>query len=338
MDNQFVSDFASWTRDAKYPDRVLRRLPDLLRRLPQCLSEEDVRQTLFVRSLPNDGNLRVQVAEPTNGVYASGETIVFWALGPYWNLRHLSSDPDASEVVSKFLFFAAQHALRSRILNSSVAVALVYDRLYDFRHANLMRLTVGPDSFAMSLQDAMSEMWSRFPPDDHAGKGRKSRAVQAWAQRLNAMDPYVQRGIFQYWRARSLWQSDFGEDAVTALDGLSAVAGEALNHWMGVGTLTRAQLARTLGMSLRDARALASLYDLRCAFGAHPAASKWWDFSEIYSDDIEAHFDVAVRLLGAISDLEAKHRSVNPAPTSWSEWFEDNASMLLDAVWFARLP
>lgn len=29
------------------------------------------------------------------------------------------------------------------------------------------------------------------------------------------------------------------------------------------------------------------LYQLRCGFSAHPAHSKWWDFSEIYESQIE---------------------------------------------------
>jgi len=338
LSNRFVSDFAAWAKDAGYPIRVLRRLPGLLRQLPERLSALDAQQTLFVRSLPNECSLRLRVETPTSGVYTSRDCIVFWAVGPSWNLRHMSSDEDASRIVEDFLFLAAQHALRSRILSSTAAVALAFDQLFDFRHANVQRVVFGPDSFASSLDEAFAHVHESLPPDGRSGTGRKSKSVRIWMRRLNAMDPYVQRGIFQYWRARSLWQSDFGEEAVTALDGLSSVASEALNRWTDLGAVPREQLAHEFHMNASDGRVLVSLYDLRCAFGAHPAASKWWDFGEMYGDSIESYFDTATRLLGGVSDLEAQHRSVDPSPAKWSEWFEHNACMLLDSVWFARLP
>ena len=336
--NRFVSDFAAWAREAGYPARVLRRLPQLLRRLPEILGEQDELGTLFVRTLPNDHALRLRSQTPTHGMYTSSDCVVFWCAGPYWGRRHLSSDQQASEVVEDFLFFASQHALRSRILSSTAAIALTYDLLFDFRSAGVQRLVFGPDSFAPTFEAGLAHIHQSLPPDTGPGAGRKTRAIRGWMLRMNTMDPLVQRGLYQYWRAKALWNAGFCEDAVTALDALSSVAGEALNCWTGAGTLKRSDLGSALGLGPADCRALAHLYELRCAFGAHPAASKWWDFSEIYADSVDSAFDTASRLLGAICDLETLHRSVEPAPTHWSKWLEQNAEMLLDAVWFTHVP
>jgi hypothetical protein len=338
LSNGFVSSFSRWAETSGYPSRVRRRLPRLLRELPGRLSTHDERQTLFVRTLPNTESLRLRVETPVAGVYTSGDMIAFWAIGPDWRLRHLSPDVDTSDVVEDFLFFASQHALRSRILSSTTAVALAFDQLYDFRHADLQTVAFGGDGMFQSVSEAQAHVHSGLPPDGKCGTGRRSRVVRSWMARLNTIDPFIQRAVFQYWRARSLWQADFGEDAINALDGLSSVASEALNSWVGSGQLTRQQLGALLQLNQSDTSALVGLYELRCAFGAHPAASKWWDFNELYESQVELHFDTAVRLLGALSDVEIEHRSVDPGPERWSQWFEDNASMLLDAVWFARLP
>src|SRR5262245_51597103 len=122
VSNQFVSSFSTWASETGYPVRVRRRLPRLLRQLPELLRDSDCRQVLFARTLDNDHGLRIRVETPTHGVYMAGAKIVFYAIGPSWDLRHLSKDEETSEMVENFLFFAGQYALRSRILRATSAV------------------------------------------------------------------------------------------------------------------------------------------------------------------------------------------------------------------------
>ena len=239
VSNQFVSSFSTWASKTGYPLRVRRRLPRLLRQLPELLRDSDCRQVLVARTLDNDCGLHIRAEAPTHGVYSSSDKIVFYATGPSWDLCYLSKDEETRELVGSFLFCAGQYALRSRILRATSAVALSFGVLCDFRRASLSRVTFGPDSFVASLGDARKELETFLPVGRASGRPSKARSLKAWMARLNMMDPFVHRAVFQYWRALSLWKSDFGEDAITALDSLSAVAGDAIMTWTGSTAASR---------------------------------------------------------------------------------------------------
>jgi hypothetical protein len=100
----------------------------------------------------------------------------------------------------------------------------------------------------------------------------------------------------------------------------------------------RALALPSLGLPPDDGDRLEFLYQLRCAFGAHPPPTKWWDFGEIYEAEINELFDVSRRVLWQLASLERTHRRIEPAPERWSSWFVENAEWLLEVTWFLRTP
>jgi hypothetical protein len=134
-------------------------------------------------------------------------------------------------------------------------------------------------------------------------------------------------------------QAGFSQEAISALDGVVAVAAEAAHRWLKLPAQpSRREVGSLLLMSRQDQGNLEFLYGLRCAFGAHPAHSKWWDFDELYVDEIDQLPDVVRRLLYKLFYLEGRHRTIDPFPSSWGPWFLRNSELLLDAVWFTKLP
>ncbi len=154
---------------------------------------------------------------------------------------------------------------------------------------------------------------------------------------INGLDPLINRAIYQYWRAIALLEANFWEEAVTALDGVTSIAGEFTQQRLGATGNPRQSLMTTLKLSAEDQWFIDHLYNLRCDFGAHPSRAKWWDFAEIYEEDIDAIRESVKRMLWRLCQTESIHRVIDPFPKEWSSWFQQNALMVLDAVWFTKI-
>ena len=218
-------------------------------------------------------------------------------------------------------------------------LVLAYNTVCDFRTADsLQRIIVGPGSPYSTMESARETLRSDLPISK-TRCSRRSRELEWWVKKLNPFDPLIHRAVFQFWRAIALWMKGFSEEAIAALDSVTTVASEAVQLWhLCAQQPERKDVGNCLGMSGRESAQLERLYLLRCSFGAHPSVSKWWDFHEMYEDELEEYFDLQRRLLRKLVILEAIHRRVDPEPREWSTWFVNNSEMLLDAVWFARVP
>jgi hypothetical protein len=236
------------------------------------------------------------------------------------------------------MHFAGQYVVRSRIVRIQAACALTFEVACDFRHADFRSIMVGPRSPYPDVAAAHRE-FRRDLPIPTIRKSRRLRELAAWVDMLNPLDPFVHRAVFQFWRSCALASGGFWEDAISALDGVTAVAAEAAHSWRRLpGQPSRATTGAVFGLSTGDQAQLEALYQLRCTFGAHPAPSKWWDFAEIYESDLEIFWSVSRRLIRGLCLEELAVRRVEPNPDSWSAWFVEHADLLLELVWFARLP
>ncbi len=88
----------------------------------------------------------------------------------------------------------------------------------------------------------------------------------------------------------------------------------------------------------KSALEIENLYKLRCGFSAHPAHSKWWDFSEIYEGDIEEIMYSVKSTVIKFLMFERDNRKIEKVPFCWSDWFMDNCDIIYDAVRFHKLP
>jgi hypothetical protein len=175
-----------------------------------------------------------------------------------------------------------------------------------------------------------------------SSKSSLHRELNVWMRTINGLDPYIHRAIYQFWKVTTLWHTSLEkpnlcEDVITALDHVASVAAQFSCERISGSGNPRQTLAATLGMSGNDQRLLNHLYELRCDFGAHPSRSNWWDFAEIYENDIELLYDTVKRLLWHLCQAEKQYRTVEMHPQSWSTWFQQHSAMVLNAVWFTHI-
>jgi hypothetical protein len=322
-----------------YPLRVRRSLPAALRRLPTILQSSDARADVVNRTLQSPFTFPISFASSTCWSYTSGDRLVLGAVGPAWRgIRKVCKDPDAAQLVGDFMQFASQYVIRSRIVRIQAGFALTFDVACDFRGADFRRTTVGAGSRYPDIEAAHRQFRRDLPMTTGRGS-RRLRELTAWVNMLNPLDPFIHRALFQFWRSCALANAGFWEDAVSALDGVTAVAAEAAHEWRRLSTKpSRQGTGAVFGLTAEDQSQLEALYQLRCAFGAHPPPSKWWDFAEMYDSELDDFWSVTRRLIRGLCLEELTARRVDPNPPRWSDWFVEHGDLLLELVWFTRLP
>lgn len=349
--NQFISRFCNW---AASDDKARRaRLSFALTRAVRAeLPVRDGAAELEYRVLVGPEDLDARYTSSTARLYpnSKGELVVA-VLSPDWRAgwRGISRDAVVVDFVRDFFHLARQYVARSRMAAIVGGLAFTYDKAYGFQSSaavTVSRAIVAPTStsrvpYASSVSDTVAriedgELFSPTPVRQ-IPSGRRERELHAWIDATNALDPFVHRALFQFWRSTALLEHQFLEESVTALDGAVSIAAQFVKQRVGVVGNPRTQVASALGLSRRDAAVLEHLYHLRCDFGAHPSRSKWWDFGELYDEQLDEMRESVKRVLWNLVCMEQSFRLVEPNPAVWSEWFTENAPMVWDAVWFEHI-
>jgi hypothetical protein len=336
--NLFISEFCQWAKSVQVPTKSTSKLSRALRRaIDVKLVADDDEREIAVRQLIGSEGLRCEFAAEDLWVIRSDDGwLEAGAVGPDWRRgwRNFDKDEYVTDLISDFFYFARQYVHRGRAASIIGAIAATYDKACDFRYGTIKLYQFHVDELRNVDRKGLSLTKSTSKT---RGTSSRSRQFSTWVNAINGLDPYVQRAIFQLWRATALQSSGFVEEAVTALDGLTSIAAIFLQDRLSIPGQTRDQLAAHLGLGKKDASNLEVLCQLRCDFGAHPSRSKWWDFAELYDEDIEEMRETAKKLLWQLCKFERLHRVVEPSPPTWSVWFRQNASMLFNSVWFKHI-
>jgi len=171
---------------------------------------------------------------------------------------------------------------------------------------------------------------------------RKSQLCSYYIDLINSFDPFVNRVLYYYIRSLSLLADGYDEEAITAADNTVDVIFQAIKQRKQIPTKARIDMYNIVQTEISlpsgTIEQLENLYQLRCGFSAHPAHSKWWDFSEIYESDIEAIMYSVKSTVIKFLMFERDNRKIEKVPSCWSDWFMDNCDIIYDAVWFHKSP
>lgn len=170
----------------------------------------------------------------------------------------------------------------------------------------------------------------------------RSKLLSYYIELINSFDPFVNRIICYYIRLLSLFADGYHEESVNVADNVVDVIVQSIKQHKRLPTKERNDMlgivAKEIDLSPETIEQLKNLYQLRCIFSAHPAPSKWWDFSEIYEGKIELMINAIKTLIIKYLLYERDNRNIEKNPPCWSDWFLVNCDMLFDSVWFYKLP
>lgn len=205
--------------------------------------------------------------------------------------------------------------------------------------------------------DAIYKMYGPLipmPPADEALDAAKRTAIKEWGDDKlavrptpittvsavrNTLDPFLHQAVFHFLRGQNLRSEEFGLEAVVAFDCVVQTIGAFIQTRLGlVATPPRSEICVRLGLNVEFAELVEYMYFLRNNFGAHAGGWRWWDQTELLSDEtIDEISAFTAQVLLAAAVMEPGVRAVDPSPAEWGGWLFKNFEMLWDAVWFDKL-
>lgn len=301
------------------------------------LPQRDSEYLFLIRDFRNTSNLNINFIYHNITCYYSDKenALMIGVICPNWSngWRNISKNLFVSVQIDSLFHFISQYIYRSYQINVIGAIALATDIPTDFR-GNTLKCTYG--------EYATQEI-EKFKAFVSENTSELSLKTIGYLKLINALDPFVNKSIFYYIRFLELYNSNFTEEALTAVDNMVDVIFQSIKKRMKAPTQERKEMCNYVYKELRlydetDKQNLERLYLLRCRFTAHPTKSKWWDFYEIYEDDIEQIRLSVRKLLIIYLKYENKNRLIDAYPTLWSQWFMENCDIIYDAVWFHEIP
>lgn len=334
---RFISKFCeSFQLRSDVSPAIKKKLPQVLKSVVvRELQKSDENMILSIYKLENiDININM---ENDNVVFINHDNVLFtYIRSPQWT--YMWSDKVKNKEIeydiSNFFHFSQQYITRSYMISGLAAIALTYNISVDFRYRSVNNYM---HNQRFLLKD---EILSKFNvnTEKFTTTSNKEKEVRVWFNLINGLDPYIQRAVFYYLRAIRLRDQGFFEEAITKLDIVAEVCLSLITDRIDHVVKVKNDMSNFLHFDADQLYLIDRLYHLRSVFGAHATVTKWWDFAEIYSQEIDDSFNIIKTLIWKICNIEKQNRSVDNNPISWSDWFFNNSEFIWDAVWFSKLP
>ncbi len=292
--------------------------------------------------LDGGGDLPIRIHTQQGRTFPVGEFLVVSTIVPGWGFgwRDVFRDEEVYDILSWFLHYARQYIHRSNVARVLMIAWEEHSRVLHPFGSCAMGQRYGPQRPMLSPEDvldaAMHCVITEWSDDSHPTSAPLS--TSDWVYR-NTLDPFLHQGIFHYLRGQDLRSHGFDIEAIVAFDCAIQSVAQFLQVRQGLGEgPTRRQICEALELPGESGELAEYTYFLRNNFGAHAGGWRWWDVGEMLETEHMDEISLLVQLvLSKAADGEIKVRSVDPAPTEWSEWFFQHFEMLWDAVWFERL-
>lgn len=336
--DNFKSNLCNYYNSNEYTRKKVNKLKSAIDNVVNnILPKKDSEFRLQVRDFTNTTSLNISLIKENIMCYysTSEDKIITGVICPDWGdvWRSVSKDKFVCDQINFLFHFISQYIYRSYQVNLIGAIALATGRPTDFRGTMLSSI----------YGEKVSHEIDIFKNQIEENTSVLSMKTIGYLKLINSLDPFVNKIIFYYIRCLELDSSRFTEESLTAADNMVDTIFQSIKIRKGLPTKERKEMTNFVYKEIElydqtDIKNLERLYLLRCGFTAHPAKSKWWDFYEIYEDDIENIMLSVRKILILYLKYENMNRQIESHPTSWSNWFKEYCDIIYDAVWFHNVP
>lgn len=341
--NTFKSKFSQWVSEV-HPNLNRATFKASLNTILEAhIPDQDQFPQFIIRDLLDSKDIDYRLFDTELLVFPYNSSLFVATIMPSWDrgLKKYCRNEDVYDVISWFFHYASQYVARSRMINIISALCLARQRTCDFRGFKLSR---GPVERQDDFQGVLKFQVKEFLNIELYGAtnyDERDPDVTGWIRKTNALDPFINRAVFQFINATKLHYSGFAEECITSLDKTVDIAHQyarARMHIINDDYLGHREAFLTeLGFNDEEQALLKLLYKIRNFFGGHASISKWWDFSEMFDTDIDDMLELVRSLLGKLIAHEEQNRIIEKNPSQWSNWFFSNVMLLWDSVWFDKV-
>jgi hypothetical protein len=275
------------------------------------LAEFEGKRFIERRMILPDTGIKLQWSDETRSIYNEGNSLWVASAVPAWRQgwsRHIKNE-ETRDLVSTYFHFLTQFWHRCNVTPILVYIAYKYNELAEW---------VGS-----------SQVCAQGFSDEQFEINKKKKGITAFLRQMNCHHPLLHNACYHYLRMRQLLEHEFIEDAFVNMDSIASLA-RRRNLELGG---SKNDLSR-LNITAEQLQMADSLHRLRSEFAAHPSMTKWWDFSELFSDDLEKLTPFALTLILQIATSYSTEKCVEQTFSGIS----NAPSEFHDCFWFNRIP
>ncbi len=324
--NEFYSSYRRYS-EHHISEKHLNKLVPCLKRCVASLSERDNSEIFEVREIDTKPLIEYCGDHSFLGLYNWGgddKSFVIGVKGPFWKRgwRKVINNEELYDHVSWFFHFANQYVTRGRAIESLGALSLTFDETFEY---------IG--SPRISERSFLNSTPLNFPCDFD---NDKYAIFDNWINKINGMDPFIQRALYFYFRFIDLRNHGYFDEAITALDKVIDIGHKFLLERKL--ECRRDDFVKFYSLEEDIQNWVNQIYEVRSLFGGHPSNTKWWDSEELYGEWLDESSPFIKQFLSAMFDYENNNRLIEKNPLLWSEWFKQNCMTIYNSVWFHKLP
>jgi hypothetical protein len=275
-------------------------------RLAELKDKRFIERRLVLRNT----SIRLTWSDKNRAIYNEGDSLWVASAVPAWRRgwsKHIKNE-EIRDIIETYFHFLTQFWHRCNVTPILVFIAYKYEELAEW----------------VSSSEVRQELSDEWFQNKQSGK-----RITAFLRQVNCHHPLVHNACYHYLRMRQLLEHEFIEDAFVNMDCIASLARKRNLELGG----TQSDLSR-LNIGANEMKTVESLHRLRSEFAAHPSMTKWWDFSELFAEDLEKFTAFSLNLLlhvartyAAEKPVEQTYSGISNAPTEFHDCF-----------WFNRIP
>ena len=267
----------------------------------------------------NDKCLKVSVSLPN-----------FCAIG-----KKVSKDESIQDVFWTLGALVERYIVRAFVLNVITSVSIMTGDYYSFYNSsgaiNRLKDKSAADNYISNLKLCC-----------YNNNGLSNNTVPPYINKVNCLDPYVNRVIYYYLEFKYIQTQDHDFNRYClCFDNFIDSIDQTIKRNNKISSSNRDELNKEmfklLNISADIQKSIKQAYIIRCRYTAHPATTSWWDSADMFEEYSDRWMNDITPILKSFLDYMNAYSFYDKSINSWRDWFESNLFEIYDSSYITLM-